>query len=181
MSKRHKTLLDAIHAHAVIDIDSGCWNWKGAVQNKAGDPVPVLNWRGSVNSVRRLILLERFTAELGNLLKGRKKVATYSCGNPSCVNPDHTILSSRKSVQKRTAQAQTWRFDPMLQRKRSEFAREKFGKLDEAKAEAIRLDTRAQSQIAIDYGVSQATVSSIKRGRTWKTYDNTNPFRGLMK
>ncbi len=181
MARIFTTLIDAIHAHAVEDVDSGCWNWKGAMQKSAADPVPVMRWRGQVNTVRRLILVEQYADELGNLLAGRKRVATYSCGNPACVNPEHTILGTRKSVQRRTAETKHWRFDPVLQRQRSKFARERFGKLDEAKAAAIRLDERAQDAIALDYGVSQATISSIKRGRTWKTYDNTNPFLGLMR
>lgn len=173
------TLLQAIEDKAVKDPYSDCWNWKGATQSGGNANVPVLNWRGRVNSVRRLVVMERYTGEAANLLQGRKRVATYSCGNPACVNPEHTILASRKAVQNRTAGQVTQLESSMRGRKASAFARKTYAVLDAHKAEQIRLDERPQKAIAADYGVSQATVSSIKRGKTWKTYDN--PFLGLMR
>jgi hypothetical protein len=177
--KLFTTLLQAIEDKAVKDPYSDCWNWRGATQSGGNANVPVLNWRGRVNSVRRLIVMERYAGEAANLLQGRKRVATYSCGNPACVNPEHTILSSRKAVQNRTAEQTSQLESSMRGRKTAAFARKTYAVLDAHKAEEIRLDDRPQKRIAADYGVSQATVSSIKRGKTWKTYDN--PFLGLMR
>lgn len=41
-------------------------------------------------------------------------------------------------------------------------------KLTEAQAIAILSDTRTHAAIALDYGVTRATVSHLKRGKTWK-------------
>lgn len=41
------------------------------------------------------------------------------------------------------------------------------GKLDENMVRLIRADERSQAKIARDYGISQTTVSHIKRGSTW--------------
>lgn len=175
--KLFTNLIDAVQAHAVADEDTGCWNWKGAVQHSATDPVPVMNWRRKVNSVRRFLALEKYGESHAVHLASRKFVATYSCGNPSCVHPDHVVVQRRKSVQQRSASVV--RTDHMLAYTRAMRARENHAVLDADKAAQIRLDPRAQKAIAADYGVSQATVSSIKRGRTWRDY-TSNPFRGLM-
>jgi DNA-binding Xre family transcriptional regulator len=174
-------LIEAVQASAVEDQDSGCWNWKGGLQSGARDSVPVMRWRGKVNSVRRFLAMEKYGGSHETHLKSRKFVATYSCGNPDCVNPEHVVISTRRLLQQRTAESSDWNLCPMLQKRRSDIARKNFAVLDQGRAEQIRLDERPQKQIAADYGVSQATVSSIKRGRTWKNYDSTNPFRGLMK
>lgn len=44
-----------------------------------------------------------------------------------------------------------------------------YWKLDAEKVAAIRADTRPQRRIAADYGITQANVSAIKTGKTWRT------------
>ncbi len=45
--------------------------------------------------------------------------------------------------------------------------RNPFHKLTEQEVIAIRQDNRVQTKIALDYRVSQANISAIKRGKTW--------------
>jgi predicted XRE-type DNA-binding protein len=51
-------------------------------------------------------------------------------------------------------------------------------KLNEQLAEEIRQADGTQREIAKRFGVSQATVSVIKRGKTWRDYNN--PFAQLI-
>ncbi len=175
--KLFTTLIDAVQAHAVADEDTGCWNWNGATQSGSRDPVPVIRWGRKVNAVRRLLALELFGKSHAWHLSGRKYVATYGCGNPNCVQPEHVVVQLRQTVQRRSALAA--RQNPMRGYRQATKARATHAVLDADKAAQIRLDPRAQKAIAADYGVSQATVSSIKRGRTWREYTD-NPFKGLM-
>lgn len=174
------TLLEAVQAHAVADEDSGCWNWTGAFLERS--PVPTMRWGRRVGAVRRFIAEDKFGLDFATRCGGGETVvATYSCGNQACVAWDHVVAMRRLRLQRRTFKTATWARDPVLQKKRSAFARSNFAKIDAHTAERIREDGRAQRLIAADFGVSQATVSSIKRGQTWKNYDNQNPFKGLIK
>lgn len=174
------TLLEAVQAHAVADEDSGCWIWTGA--RMAGSLTPVMNWRGRVGPVRRFIAQDKYGANFYTRCGGGKHVvATNCCGDISCVSWEHAEVMTRQRLQQRTVKTADWVHDPVLRKNRSAFVRANFARLDAQKAELIREDDRVQWQIAKDFNVSQATVSAIKTGRTWKNYDNQNPFKGLIK
>lgn len=174
------TLLEAVQAHAVADEDSGCWIWTGA--RMTGSRTPVMRWQGRVGAVRRFIVEdkygENFVERYGN---DKHLLASNCCGDVACVSWEHAVAMSRQRLQRRTMETAAWVHDPVLRKNRSAFARSRFARLDAQKADLIREDDRAQRQIAKDFNVSQATVSKIKTGRTWKDYDNTNPFKGLIK
>jgi hypothetical protein len=174
------TLLEAVQAHAVADEDSGCWIWTGA--RMTGSRTPVMRWQGRVGAVRRFIVEdkygENFDARGGG---GKLVVASNCCGDVACVSWEHAVAMPRQRLQRRTMETAAWVHDPVLRKNRSAFARSRFARLDAQKADLIREDDRVQWQIAKEFNVSQATVSKIKTGRTWKDYDNTNPFKGLIK
>lgn len=145
-----------------------CWEWQGALQHRS--PVPVMNYNNQVQPVRRHI-----ARELGIALQG--KFATYRCGNPICVNPDHVIVVTRKRLQQRIAKEKMYASSALRRKKLSDLARQR-GKLTAEQAQAIRDAEGSQREIAARFGVSQATVSVIKRGKTWQDY--SNPFAGLL-
>lgn len=151
----------------VVEIGD-CWEWQGALQHKS--PVPTMNYGGSVKPVRRHI-----AEASGAVLAG--KLATYSCGNQLCVNPDHVIVVTRRRLQQRTAKELKPQSNPMRIKKLSDIARAR-GKLTPELAQAIRDAEGTQRDIAARFGISQATVSVIKRGKTWRDY--TNPFTQLI-
>lgn len=159
-------LIERIRRH--IEEVGDCWEWTGALQTAA--PVPVMNYKQSVMPVRRLIAIER-----GAVLNG--KLATYRCGNQLCVNPDHVILVTRQKLQKRIAAETRYQINPVRMQKLAVMARAR-GKLTMELAQAIRDAEGSQREIAKRFGVSQATVSVIKRGKTWRDY--TNPFIQLF-
>jgi hypothetical protein len=160
-------LIERITTHVVED--GACWNWTGALQ--VCGATPVLHWQGKTKAVRRLILLERGPAPRG------KPVATYTCGNPMCVHPGHVAWATRKVVQQRTTREQGYQSNMLRCKKLADTARKR-GKLTPELVEQVRQAEGVQHEIGARFGISQATVSSIKTGRTWRTY-GASPFAGL--
>lgn len=147
-----------------------CWEWTGAVQFGSG--CPVMRYDGRPQAVRRVIAIE-----LGLQVQGR--LATARCANPLCVNPAHVVLLSRKQLQQRTARVTQWHVNPARNRKLALRARQT-GKLTEAQVAEIRaIEGMKQRDIAALYGITQATVSAIRRGVKWKDYGN--PWLGLLR
>ena len=161
-------LIQTIYKH--VEEEGDCWNWTGALQSCGS--VPTMRWQGKTGAVRRFILIDR-----GGPSPTRNLLATYTCGNPQCVHPDHMIWTSRKKIQKRTVAEQNYTGDVLRCKKLADKARTK-GKLTLELATEIRMTDGNQHHIAAQFGVSQATVSAIKRGKTWRSYGG-NPFAGL--
>ena len=159
-------LFDRIRA-MIVEVGD-CWEWRGALQSNS--PVPTMNYKGKVGPVRRHIAEER-----GVPLQG--KLATHSCGNQLCVNPDHVILVSRKRLQARIAKDVKHQVNAIRRKKISDQAR-KHSKLTLELALQIRAAEGTQRQIAAQFGVTQATVSAIKLGKTWRDY--LNPWTQLF-
>lgn len=161
------SLLDRIRA--LSDEVGECWDWKGALQRGGCTPT-IRQGRGTI-AVRRALAIE-----LGLPLQGR--VATISCGNRLCVRPEHVQTISRGKLQRRIAVETQMHARPARARKLAEKAR-LTGKLTEAQVAEIRAaEGLTQRQLAAQFGISQATVSGIRRGVKWKDY--RNPWLQLM-
>lgn len=161
------TLIDRIKKHVVEEGD--CWEWTGSLQMCGA--TPTMRYQGRVGSVRRFVL-ESQGVDL------RKRVATYTCDNPLCVNPEHTAPAARRTVQRRTAKEQSFHATLTRRKKLAEKARAG-AKLTAEQADQIREAEGLQRDIAARFGVTQCTVSAIKRGDMWRDY--SNPFAGLMR
>jgi predicted XRE-type DNA-binding protein len=161
------TLIEQIRKHVVEEGD--CWNWTGALQGCG--TVPTMNYKRKVGAVRRFILQEQGV----DLDKG-KRLATYTCGNTMCVNPEHTAPATRRAVQRRTTEELGHQKSLLRRKKLADNARKR-AKLNPELARQVREADGTQDEIAERFGISQATVSAIKRGVTWKDYNN--PFAGL--
>lgn len=159
------TLIEQIRKRVVEEGD--CWNWTGALQ--ACGSVPTMQYQGKVGAVRRFILLEQGV----NL---SKRLATYTCGNPFCVNPEHVAPATRRAVQRRTTAEVGYQSTLLYRKKLSDSARTR-AKLTTELAGQVRDAEGSQSAIAARFGISQSVVSSIKRGKTWRNYNG--PFAGL--
>lgn len=147
-----------------------CWEWTGALQSARGSPV--MRHERVAQPVRRVIAIE-----LGMQVKGR--MATVRCCNSLCVRPEHVVVLTRKQLQQRTAKVTQLHANPTRCRKLAQTAR-RTAKLTEAQVAEIRaLEGLTQRQIAARYGITQATVSAIRRGVKWKDY--SNPWLQLLK
>jgi hypothetical protein len=86
----------------------------------------------------------------------------HSCDNPACVNPAHLFVgtaadnSADMARKGRSRNAVRLGTDHHL------------AKLTPDRVRAIRADARQQDLIAADHGVSQVTVSRIKRNLIWR-------------
>lgn len=145
-----------------------CWEWQGAVQQRSR--TPVMRCNGQHRCVRRAV-----AEDLGHSIEG--KVVTYRCGNHLCCNPEHVQVMTKTALQKRTNKHHV-RYMSLSRRQRVAAARRATAKLTLEQVQAIREDARPQREIAKDYGVSQTTVSRIRRGEIWRNY--TNPFIHLL-
>lgn len=160
---------DLMHRVEALSIEVGeCWEWQGALQSNS--PVPTMNYGGKVRAVRR-----HLAEALEMPIEG--KLVTFKCGNPLCVQPKHLELTTRKKLQQRIAKHIKHHTNPVRMKKISDLARLN-SKLTLPLALEIRNAEGKQREIAARYGVTQATVSSIKRGATWRDY--SNPFAQLI-
>lgn len=161
-----RSLIDTIKKHVVEEGE--CWNWTGAMQSCGS--TPTMHYKHKVGSVRRFILLERGHNQ-------PTMVATYTCGNEKCVHPEHTAWAIRRTVQQRTTNELGYQGDLIRRKKLAEAAR-KNAKLTMELANQVREAEGPQHEIAERFGISQGTVSRLKRNEIWKTYGG-NPFAGL--
>ena len=103
----------------------------------------------------------------------RSKMITSSCGNKHCMNPDHIIVLSRKTIALRTIEE---RGRTVLHAKKLAVAGRK--KLTPELVDQIRTSAGSQRKIAREFGVSQGMISMLITGKTWKDY--SNPFQQLI-
>jgi DNA-binding transcriptional regulator YiaG len=147
-----------------------CWEWQRALQGRYR--MPVMNFGGSVVSVRRHV------ARTLGLYVPEHSVVTTSCGNPLCVNPRHVMVTSRAELQARTGAAAASSLKQLLAHKMALRSRGQVRLSAEQVAEIRAAEGISQRELAALYGVSQATVSAIRRGRTWK--DHSNPWVRML-
>lgn len=160
-----KELIDRIRER--IEEIGDCWEWTGALQAKS--PTPVMRYKQRTSQVRRFIAIA-----MNKKLDGR--LVTCKCRNELCVNPDHILVVTRKRLQEMLAKERQYQTNPVRMKKLADKARTR-SKLTPALVDEIKNAEGTQRAIAKQYGITQAAVSSIKRGRTWKEY--SNPFAGL--
>lgn len=161
-----KELIERVRRH--IDEIGDCWEWNGATQTKS--PTPMINYQRKVKPVRRLL-----AETLGKNITG--KFVTCKCRNELCVNPDHLLIVTRKRLQEIVSKERNYTSNPVRMKKLADKARLN-SKLTLELAAEIREAEGTQRAIAARYGISQATVSVIKRGVTWRDY--SNPFAQLI-
>lgn len=133
-----------------------CWPWKAAFNEHGYGVMRPDTTRRNGPTVKA----HRVSAQLAGMQIDGMKVL-HSCDNPPCVNPAHLRPGTMKENSA-----------DMVGRGRNQRGSEKVeAKLTEADVQEIRRRVRAgemQRLIAADFGVSQGTISDIKRGRSWR-------------
>jgi hypothetical protein len=133
-----------------IEKTDTCWIWMGS-KDKNGYGQFMVNYK-NVRAHRYAYSQLKGTIPDGLILR-------HSCDTPACVNPEHLMVGTHKE----NARDRVNRGRNRDQRG----GKNNKAKLTEDKVLAIRDDDRIQLEIARDYGVSQQTVSDIKRKRIW--------------
>jgi hypothetical protein len=160
------TLIEKIQRHVTLEGD--CWEWRGCVQGS----VPIMKHNGNPSNVRRLVLLERGVPMTGF-------VATYTCGNAKCVNPDHTGRSTRAQTNLMIAANMNTATNTLRVKRIADVKRNTQSKLSLDDVRQIRASDDTQRNLAARFGVTQTTVGRIRRGEMWKTF-SASPFSGLF-
>ena len=160
------TLIEKIQRH--VTIEGECWEWHGRMQGS----IPMMKHKNGASNVRRLVLIERGVPMTGF-------IATYTCGNAKCVNPDHTGRSNNTQLNRRIVADMSSATNTLRSKRIAETMREKHAKLSQADVDQIRASDEKEKDLATRYGVSEGLIGRIRRGQTWKTF-SASPFAGLF-
>ena len=130
--------------------NSGCWLWMGSL-----DP----NGYGRrVNGYKdhrpaHVVFWERRNGPMPEGMCG-----LHRCDVRCCVNPDHIFVGTKTDNSK----------DKVAKGRQGKGERYRNSKLRDADIPVILADTRPQTVIAAEYGVSRQLIGLVKRGRNWK-------------
>ena len=160
------TLIEKIQCH--VTLDGECWERHGCMQGA----VPMMKHDGKVANVRRLVLIERGVPMTGF-------IATYTCGNPKCVNPEHTARSTRTQMNRRIMSEMNTATNTLRIKRIAEVKRRTDAKLSLDDVSQIRASDEKHEDLAARYGVSKSLIGRIRRGQMWKTF-SASRFAGLF-
>lgn len=132
-----------------VDKHTGCWIWSG--------------WKNENGYGRVEISGKKYYAHrlYYHLLSGTLRnydVVRHKCDNPACVNPEHLTKGSHSDNHG----------DMVSKGRNAKGSKHGSSKLDEESAALIKSSKDTDRFLAKKYGVSQDTISSCRRGKTWK-------------
>lgn len=129
-----------------------CWPWIGSL----------CDGYGMITFFYKRIKAHRVSVYLSGRLIPSGLSACHSCDNRKCVNPSHIWLGTNaENVADRDAKGRC--------RSRGQSGERNYKTtLTNEKVFEIRADNRKHREIALDFGISKASVSDIKRGKNWK-------------
>ena len=160
------TLIEKIQRHVTIEGD--CWEWHGCMQGS----IPMMKHDGKVANVRRLVLIDRGVPMTGF-------IATYTCGNPACVNPEHTARSTRTRMNRLIMADMNAATNTLRIKRIAEVKRRTDAKLSQADVDQIRASDDRYEDLAARFGVSKSLIGRVRRGEVWRTF-SASPFSGLF-
>lgn len=155
--------MDEIKDRCVIDEETGCWHWRGAMStDKVGAKVPVIWHEGrSATGMRVVYELAR-----RKLRPGESVWRSCRCGD--CIAPAHLVAGTkgewgawRKANGFAKISADAWAAN-MLARRRQITV-----KGDAEMAQVIKASDESGPELARRFAVSKSTVSRIRLGKTW--------------
>lgn len=171
MSKPRTThTLESLQAR-IVEVGD-CWEWQGYIQNNTPQVASYPGGKKKMVSVRRL---------LRELVTGRVQPDGHygnTCGNPRCVNPEHTIWKGQLAHMRYMAKKRVVS-NVTANKLRNYRVEAGLVKIDQAKAEEIRSSPESGPVLAERYGVSRSWISKIKQGRAWRVL--ISPWQGLFK
>jgi hypothetical protein len=136
--------------------ESGCWIWTAGTRPNGKGVLYPRHWTDDGKSVGA----HRFSFELVHGPIPESMYVCHKCDTPLCVNPDHLFVGTHHDNMR-----------DMVAKKRSFTGRgeDKKGrsKLTNQQADQIRKMDVSQSKLAAMFGVSQTTISRIKRGESY--------------
>ena len=151
VKSHHRTMAsstkDYITSRVLVDQATGCWNWTLSTANGYGQA----SFRGS----QRLAHIQSFIAFVGDVPDGM--ILRHKCDNRRCCNPEHLQLGTKADNSN----------DMVLRGRSARGESHSQSKLTKSQVRSIFKSQESQPALADKYSVDQATISNIKRGRTW--------------
>lgn len=145
--RKRMTETDRFLSH-VAKSESGCWLWT-AYKLPSG--------YGNFRTPSRHELAHRASYRLFCGPLEADKDVMHSCDTPSCVNPAHLSLGTRRDNM-RDAQAKGRTARGMSHGRR---------KIDENAVRLIRASPKIEREIAEQFGITQGHVNAIRSGKRW--------------
>lgn len=144
---------------------NGCWNW-----------IASTDWEGygcfhaEVNGVKYK-KAHRFSYAFYKGGDLTNKSICHTCDNPRCVNPEHLFLGDAKVNA----------LDRVLKgRSRVPMGADSpHAVLTEKQARKVLIDHRPHVQIALEYGVTASTITSLKSRHTWRNITDVAPVKTI--
>ncbi|MCI0659977.1 MAG: HNH endonuclease [Acidobacteria bacterium] len=140
--------------------EDSCWHWLGSIDGRG---------YGRMGFGTRYFLAHRISYfwSVGPIPKGM--FVCHKCDVPACVNPKHLFLGDAH------ANNQDMKLKGRAKGRGPRGSHNGRARLADSQVEEIRRRYSAknitQSQLALEYGVDQTTVSCLLRGNTWKHLD----------
>lgn len=154
--------LEKIKDRCVIDAETGCWHWRGAMNtDKAGAGVPVI-WNG-----KRSVTGMRLVFELAKrpLLPGESPWRTCRCLD--CLAPAH-LRAGTKAAWGAWRKANGFAKIGPEALAANMLSKRRLAAEDGAeKAAAIRSSTESGAELARRTGLSKTAVNRIRNGKAW--------------
>lgn len=155
--------------------EGDCWLWTGY----APRGIPMMrcktedgNWF-AVSARKLAAIIAGRTVHEG-------RVCVPSCGEPLCINPEHTKIQTNADHLARISELGTsGTANIRRSAKISETRRAKHAKLTQEDVIQIRASNLTQRELSQIYGICQNRISMIKQGKAWKSHAAT-PFSGLI-
>lgn len=137
--------------------DSGCWNWRGYIDNRGYGQVKIRRLRQTALKTHRVSVChfkEKSLEEIKNL------VVLHSCDNTICCNPEHLSLgTTQENVD-----------DKVRKHRQAKGSRHGGSKLKEKDVINIlsKYNNLSIKDLSELYNVSESTIRKIKNRTNWK-------------
>lgn len=152
--------------------DAGCLRWTGSTV--AGGRHPTMRLPGGKQVLIRRLIVE---ARLGHPIP-RGKIVRCTCETPLCVADDCLVLTTYRAVALECGASGLMSGPVRSARIAATKRAGKQAKIRQEDARAIRDSNDTGVEIARRYGISQGTVSKIRKGHVRREFVG-NPWQGL--
>jgi len=152
-----RPLADRFREKYRVNPQTGCWDWTASTKRNGYGQIGVPHPKPTMIEAHRASwIIHRGTIPPG-------KMVLHHCDIKTCVNPAHLWLGTQCDNM-RDMLAKGRGNNDIKSRGEAHYA----ARLTWDQVRDIRADKRIQRVIAADYGITQSTVSAIKKFRKWR-------------
>lgn len=144
-----------------VNEETGCWLWKGHLAKTGYGRFRISHYADSHRMAHRAAY-SLFVGDPGDMM------VCHKCDVRSCVNPDHLFLGTAADNMQDAARKGRMNWKPEETRNLPVGSAHHQAKITEAQAIAIRASTEKGIVLARRYGLSNVTISRIRRRLIWR-------------